>query len=89
MQDSITVNGKPYELPSPDEVAASILHWLEVGSVVCRGRLVQSCYHGRAGVEVGYDGGDWREDGTFDGESIVCDACYVHLGCPLNPVLPR
>jgi hypothetical protein len=29
------------------------------------------------------------EDGTFDGESIVCDPCYVAMGGPTNEELAQ
>lgn len=47
----------------------------------CRARVSPNCYHGREATpiygEVGMAG-----DGTFNGESVVCDACYILGGQP-------
>jgi hypothetical protein len=42
--------------------------------IVCRARLGdQPCYHGRReDPEQPMD-----DDGTWDGRSVICDACYV------------
>jgi hypothetical protein len=44
--------------------------------IVCRARLGdQPCYHGRReDPEQPMD-----DDGTWDGRSVICDACYVAL----------
>jgi hypothetical protein len=44
--------------------------------IVCRARLGdQACYHGRReDPEQPMD-----DDGTWDGRSVICDACYVAL----------
>ena len=44
----------------------------------------ETCEHGRPSIEV-YDSGTIAGDGTFDGETVVCDACYTALGCPTEP----
>ena len=49
--------------------------------VRCRVRKSDSCYHGRPSKEV-YPEDGMSDDGTFDGESVVCDACYIALGSP-------
>jgi len=49
-------------------------------TVVCRARKSKSCYHGRPIESVYPDG--MEDDGTFDGESVVCDACYIAGGQP-------
>lgn len=53
-------------------------------TIVCRARVSEDCYQGRpTSVQFGKDL-PLDEDGTFDGRSIVCDACYVTL-MPLTP----
>jgi hypothetical protein len=42
------------------------------GKVKCRAKLVDDCYDGREDDPEE----PMVEDGTFDGESVVCDACY-------------
>ena len=54
------------------------------GRLVCRARITDACLHGKEvarGVLADYA---MEDDGTFDGESVVCDACYVEL-IPLTP----
>lgn len=50
-------------------------------TVNCRSRLSGHCYHGRPSEEVYPDDG-MSDDSTFDGETVVCDACYIALGQP-------
>jgi hypothetical protein len=45
----------------------------------CRARIADDCYHDRECVEV-YGDDSMSGDGTFDGESVVCDACYITGG---------
>lgn len=58
--------------------------------VRCRARLVNDCAHGRPENPEE----PMPEDGTFDGESVVCWACYVAVmpftpsGQALNEELP-
>ena len=49
----------------------------------CRAKVSRSCYDGRNPRTV-YEDGDVTEDGTWDGETVVCDACYMAL-MPLTP----
>lgn len=49
-------------------------------TIVCRAWLPGvGCYGGSSRAR-----GTMAEDGTYDGASIVCDACYVAL-MPLTP----
>lgn len=53
--------------------------------VKCRAhRTTSRCYDGKEWPDP--DG--WRDDGTYDkaSDTIVCDSCYIAMGCPLNPV---
>jgi hypothetical protein len=53
-------------------------------TIVCRARISRDCLHDKpARLQFGKDM-PLAEDGTYDGESIVCDACYVAL-MPLTP----
>ena len=52
------------------------------GLVRCRARVSRGCYHGREEREV--YGSAMTDDGTWDGESVVCDVCYAGL-LPLTP----
>ena len=61
----------------------------------CRARVSARCFDGqpsRKQFGEGYDENvadpPLSEDGTFDGETIVCDPCYVQLGAPTNEELP-
>lgn len=47
----------------------------------CRAKLSDSCYDGRECVHI-YGEDSMEDDGTFDGESVVCDACYIKGGQP-------
>jgi len=70
-----------------------------VTNIRCRARVVDNCKHGRDERSVGASFGDpdyrMQYDGTWDGESIVCDPCYVELmphtpsGQALNEELPE
>jgi hypothetical protein len=46
----------------------------------CRAKVTGECYDGDPTAKQ-FFGQDlpMSEDGTFDGTSIVCDACYVYL----------
>jgi hypothetical protein len=54
--------------------------------IKCRAKRSPNCYEGRECVSVygGYDSMD--DDGTFDGETVICDACYIAIGQPALPV---
>lgn len=54
-------------------------------TIVCRARQSKSCYHGRAIAGVYPDG--MEDDGTWNGESVVCDPCYIKGGQPALPVV--
>lgn len=51
-------------------------------TVNCRSRVSSHCYHGRPESAVYEDGQD--EDGTWDGSTVICDACYIAIGQPLR-----
>lgn len=52
--------------------------------IVCRARVSADCYHGKPTRTQFNADLPLAEDGTYDGGSIVCDACYVRL-MPLTP----
>lgn len=53
---------------------------VEVDLIRCRARLGdQPCYDGSPITRQIPDGARMSEDGTWDGETIVCDACYLAL----------
>lgn len=48
-------------------------------TIACRARVGAGCYDGRpTAVQFG-DDLPLDSDGTYDGSTIVCDACYVLL----------
>ena len=49
--------------------------------VVCRARRSKHCQHGRECMSV-YDEDSMADDGTFDGESVICTPCYIAGGQP-------
>lgn len=49
-------------------------------TIVCRARIAKTCYHGRAIAGIYPDG--MEDDGTWNGESVVCDPCYIKGGQP-------
>jgi len=51
----------------------------------CRAQISPACYHGKSEALI-YGGLDMSEDGTYDGSSVICDACYMTLGQPSVPV---
>lgn len=62
--------------------------------VRCRAKVADACYDGKpTRLQFGEDL-PMPEDGTFDGDTIVCDSCYVKLlrytpsGRGLNDELP-
>lgn len=59
-------------------------------TIVCRSRKSPNCYHGKSTVLTSMDpeGEGQAEDGTWDGESVVCDACYIAEGLPVNNANP-
>lgn len=63
-------------------------------TIKCRARVSTECFHdSESRRQFGYDA-PLDEDGTFDGETIVCDPCYIKLmphtpsGSGLNHELP-
>lgn len=53
--------------------------------IKCRAKLSPRCLDGEAsGAQFGGENLPLHEDGTFDGETIVCDPCYVIL-VPMSP----
>lgn len=56
----------------------------------CRGPRAKGCIHGKPTVESDMDpeGDGMAEDGTWDGESVVCTACYIAIGMPTNNANP-
>jgi len=55
-------------------------------TIVCRSRKAPDCYHGKPTTETAMDpeGDGMAEDGTWDGESVICDACYIAIGMPTS-----
>lgn len=47
--------------------------------IVCRARVSDACYDGQPTTKQFGEDDPMDDDGTFDGSSIVCDACYVAL----------
>lgn len=61
-------------------------------TIRCRAQVSTACTHGKPLMrEFGDPDADMRDDGTYlaSDDSIVCTACYIKLGMPLNPVLPN
>lgn len=59
-------------------------------TINCRVRKSSSCYHGRLTTQTSMDpeGDGMAEDGTWDGETVVCDHCYITIGMPTNNADP-
>lgn len=54
-----------------------------MSAIACRSRLSKACYHGQD--EEGIYGENGQDsDGTWNGETVICDACYIALGQPLR-----
>ena len=51
----------------------------------CRARKSPSCEHGKPTGASGMDsdGDGMCEDGTWDGETVLCTACYIATGMPV------
>lgn len=54
-------------------------------TIKCRSKKSKSCYDGKSEKSI-YGEEEMESDGTWDGESIVCDACYIAIGQPSVPV---
>lgn len=50
--------------------------------IKCRAKVSPNCYNGREEAAV-YGEEAQETDGTWDGDTVVCDACYINLGQPL------
>ena len=60
-------------------------------TINCRVRTAKGCTHGKStATDSGMDpeGDGMCEDGTWDGESVVCTACYIEEGMPVNNANP-
>lgn len=59
-------------------------------TIKCRARASKDCLHGKPTVETSMDpeGDGMAEDGTWDGETVVCDFCYIAIGMPVNNANP-
>lgn len=55
-------------------------------SINCRARKSPKCEHGRptGASDMNSDGDGMCEDGTWDGETVVCTACYIAIGMPVE-----
>ncbi len=53
-------------------------------TINCRRQVSDECKHGAPIADSGMDpeGAGMSEDGTWDGESVVCDVCYITIGMP-------
>lgn len=54
-------------------------------SINCRVRKSPNCDHGKLTGASGMDsdGDGMCEDGTWDGETVVCTSCYIAIGMPV------
>jgi hypothetical protein len=50
--------------------------------IVCRSRKASACYHDRDSGPVYGDEG-MAGDSTYDGQSVVCEACYIAMAMPV------
>jgi hypothetical protein len=53
-------------------------------TIVCRAHIVETCYAGSPTTRQFGEDLPMSEDGTWDGASVVCDACYIELQ-PFTP----
>lgn len=49
--------------------------------IKCRAKLSKSCQDGQGCLGV-YGEDSMADDGTFDGETVVCTPCYIKGGQP-------
>lgn len=58
-------------------------------TINCRVRA-EGCKQDTPTTEAGMDpeGDGMAEDSTWDGETVVCDVCYIAIGMPVNNVNP-
>lgn len=50
--------------------------------IACRSQLSKHCYEGMPEKPTYLEG--IQDDGTWDGETVICDPCYIALGQPLK-----
>jgi hypothetical protein len=56
-----------------------------MSKIRCRSKRSANCYDGKSEESVyGEDGQD--SDGTWDGQTVCCDACYIAAGMPAVPI---
>jgi len=53
-------------------------------TIICRARISQACQHDWASEDAYGEDEQMRDDGTWDGETVVCTPCYVVL-MPYTP----
>lgn len=55
-------------------------------TINCRVKKAKACSHGKPTRETSMDpeGDGMAEDGTWDGQSVICDACYIAIGMPTS-----
>lgn len=59
-------------------------------TINCRSKRSPNCQHGDLTVKSAMDpeGDGMAEDGTWDGETVLCDPCYIAEGMPTNNANP-
>lgn len=50
--------------------------------VACRAQVSERCMDGWPEVEAYVAADGLKTDTTWNGRSVVCDHCYLELGCP-------
>lgn len=57
-------------------------------TIRCRAKVSPHCYEGKPSARIyGEDEPGMAGDGTYDGETVVCDSCYLNLGGPTHEEL--
>jgi hypothetical protein len=51
-----------------------------MSTIKCRAKVSKHCYDGKLEAGIYPDG--MSDDGTWDGETVVCDPCYIAGGQP-------
>lgn len=60
----------------------------EPETIRCRAHVSSACYEGKPSAHIyGEDEPGMAGDGTYDGETVICDACYLKLGGPTHAEL--
>ena len=86
--------GAPSIAFTRQSIEARVKEWLDDDAedppeperlIRCRSRASDECYDGKPEAAIYEDGQE--DDGTWDGETVVCDACYIAIGQPVasNP----